>query len=126
MKIEVQNKTMYVVCKILKPIGPPVSEKFNFKKEKVLQAAEDENFKQRFDDYLQSDDSSNESSSDLEDFEADKKPDLNFEDSTSDTSIKSKKMKKTYLDTALVFIAYNKQVSQNDFHDEQVKLLGEK
>jgi hypothetical protein len=51
VKIDVYNRTIYVVCKILKPAAPPVSEKFNFKKEKVLDS-DDENFKQRFDDYL--------------------------------------------------------------------------
>jgi hypothetical protein len=54
----------------------------------------------------------------MEDFEADKKPNLHFEDSTSDTSNQSPKTKKVYLDTSLVFIAYEKLVSHNDFNDQ--------
>ena len=77
--------------------------------------------KQRFDDYLQSDDSSGPDSSSEEDFEADQ----SNEDSTSDTSKKSKKAKK-YLDTALVFIAYSKAKSQQEFNEEQYRVTGEK
>ena len=107
----------------MKPNKPKINPKFNFKKEKNVDS-DDETLKQRFDDYLQSDDSSNSNSSSEEDFEGDQSPEN--EDSTSDTSRKSKGAKKPHLDTALVFIAYSKLKSQQDFNEEQYQVTGEK